>query len=93
MRNAMKAVLVAAAFGAAGFAAGCDQRLRRDAVPEVGRTADDVALHERHVGAERGRDARARVARGAATQDHDTRQPDESRGLADRSCDDRCRVT
>ena len=52
---------------------GRDQRLRGDAVPQVGGTADDVALDERHVGAQRRRDARARVARGATTQDHETR--------------------
>ena len=53
--------------------AGGDQRLRRDAVPEVRGTADDVALDQRDVGAECGRDARARVARGTATEDDDIR--------------------
>ena len=55
------------------LAAGGDHRLRRDAVPEVRGAADDVALDQRDVGAERGRDARARVARGPTTEDHDTR--------------------
>ena len=53
--------------------AGGDQRLRRDAVPEVRGTTDDVALDQRDVGAECGRDARARVARGTATEDDDIR--------------------
>ena len=36
--------------------AGGDQRLRRDAVPEVRGATDDVALDQRDVGTERGRD-------------------------------------
>ena len=54
------------------LAAGGDQRLRRDAVPQVRGAADDVALDERDVGAERGGDGGAGVARGATTQDHET---------------------
>ena len=54
------------------LAARRDQRLRRDAVPQVRGAADDVALDERDVGAERRGDARAGVARGTATQDDET---------------------
>ena len=57
------------------LAAGGDQRLRRDAVPQVRGAADDVALDERDVGAQRGGDGRARVARGPATEDHETHEP------------------
>ena len=55
------------------LAAGGDQRLRRDAVPEVRGAADDVALDQRDVGAQGGRDRRAGVARGATADDHETR--------------------
>ena len=52
--------------------AGGDHRLRRDAVPQVGGTADDVALDERDLGAEaRGVGGRG-VAGGATADDHET---------------------
>ena len=53
------------------LAAGGDHRLRRDAVPEVGGAADHVALDQRDLGAQRGRDRRARVAGGPTTEDHE----------------------
>ena len=52
------------------LAAGRDQRLRRDAVPQVRGATDHVALDERDVGAERGGDARAGVP-GGTTAEHD----------------------
>ena len=42
---------------------GGDERLRRDAVPQVGGTAHDVALDHRDVGAQRRGDARGRCCR------------------------------
>ena len=52
-------------------AAGGDHRLRRDAVPQVGGAADDVALDERDLGAEPGRVGGGLVAGRAATDDHE----------------------
>ena len=51
--------------------AGRDHRLARDAVPEVRGAADDVALDQRHLGAERRGDGRRGVAGGTATDDHE----------------------
>ena len=52
------------------LAAGRDQRLRRDAVPEVRGAADDIAFDDRDVGTEGRGDTRARIA-GRTTTDHD----------------------
>ena len=52
-------------------AAGGDHRLRRDAVPEVGGAADDVALDHRHLGAEPGGVGGRGVAGRAAADDHE----------------------
>ena len=49
---------------------GGDHRLGRDAVPEVRRTPDDVALHQDDVGAEAGGPAGGLVT-GRASPDHD----------------------
>ena len=53
------------------LAAGGDHRLGGDAVPQVGRAGDDVALDERHLRAQCGRDRRARVAGRAAAEDRE----------------------
>ena len=50
-----------------------DQRFRRNAVPQVGGAAHDVALDQGDVGTERRRDARAGVAGGTTTKNDDTR--------------------
>ena len=63
------------------LAAGGDHRLRRDAVPEVRGAADDVALDERDLGAERRRHRRRGVAAGPTTDDH---EPDGHRARATR---------
>ena len=55
-------------------AAGRDHRLRRDAVPQVGGAADDVALDHRHLGAEPGGVGRGGVAGGPAADDHEARR-------------------
>ena len=52
-------------------AAGGDHRLRRDAVPQVGGAADDVALDEGDLGAEAGRVGGRLVAGGPAADDHE----------------------
>src|SRR5262249_26775038 len=64
------------------LAAGGDERLRRDAVPEVRGAADDVALDERDVGTQRRGDGGTRVATGATTQDHDARHAGNGRAVA-----------
>ncbi len=51
--------------------AGGDHRLRRDAVPQVGGAADDVALDHRDVGAEPGGVGGRRVAGRSAADDHE----------------------
>ena len=51
--------------------AGGDHRLGRDAVPQVRRAADDVALDQRDLGAEPGRVGGRRVAGRAAADDHE----------------------
>ena len=51
--------------------AGRDHRLARDAVPEVRGAADDVALDERDLGADRRGDGRRGVPGGSATDDHE----------------------
>ena len=68
-------------------AAGGDHRLRRDAVPQVGGAADDVALDQRDLGAETGGIRGRLVAGRSAADDHEAhghcpRVPARSRGLA-----------
>ena len=52
--------------------AGGDHRLRRDAVPQVGRAADDVALDHRDLGAEAGGSGGGGVAGRSAADDHES---------------------
>src|ERR671910_309493 len=54
------------------LATGGDHRLGGDAVPQVRGAGDDVALDQRHLRAERGRDGGARVAGGPAAEDRDS---------------------
>jgi hypothetical protein len=55
--------------GEAHRPAGGDHRLRGDAVPQVRCAADDIALDERHLGAEARRMGGSRIAGGAAADD------------------------
>ena len=55
--------------------AGGDHRLRRDAVPQVGGAADDLALDHRDVGAEAGRVGGGGGAGRAAADDHEAAAP------------------
>ena len=56
--------------GEAHGAAGGDHGLGRDAVPEVGGATHDVALDQRHLGAETGGVGGGGVAAGPASDDH-----------------------
>ena len=58
--------------GEAHRPAGGDHRLRRDAVPQVGGAADDVALDHRDLGAEAGRVGGRGVAGRPAADDHES---------------------
>ena len=60
---------------------------------QVRGAAHDVALDQRDVGTQRGRDGRARVARGTTAQDHDTRHRGNSRTRPERLLPRAFRVT
>src|SRR5262249_25537849 len=59
------------ALGEAQGATGGDHRLRRDAVPEVSGTADDVALHHRDLGPQTSGMCGGRVPGGTPAEDHE----------------------
>ena len=71
-------------------AAGGDHRLRRDAVPQVRGTADDVALDHRRPRRRGGRRGGGDVAGGSAADDHESsghqRSPDDHAVVGEEAC-------